>query len=222
MKLILAVDLKDGFVVHGKSGNRSEYAPLTWGLSPSAEPFSYLAVMRPKYLYVADLDRIELCGDHTEMILKLAPIVSELYVDRGGTIPEEYLAPPIHSIVGTETIDAPLEEFHGGFLSLDIKDGKVIPDGLNPVEFLRSAVSLDFEGFIVLNISGVGTESGIDESLLMNLRNATKKTLFYGGGVSSMDDLETLKKCGFDGAIVSTAVHKEKIPLDLIQKGELC
>ena len=51
MKIILAADLKDGMVVHGKSGNRDEYAPLNWGLSPSAEPHSYIAVMKPKYLY---------------------------------------------------------------------------------------------------------------------------------------------------------------------------
>lgn len=222
MKLILAADLKDGLVVHGKSGNRNEYAPLTWGISPSAEPHSYLAVMRPKYLYVADLDRIELCGDHTETILKIAPVVSELYVDRGASIPEEYLPSPIHSIIGTETVDAPLEEFHGGFLSVDIKDGKVIPEGNDPVEFLKKADAADFEGYIILNITGVGTESGIDTGFLEKLRNATEKTLFYGGGVSSMKDLERLKECGFDGAIVSTAVHKGKIPLELIQKGELC
>ena len=52
MKIILAADLKDGMVVHGKSGNRDEYAPLNWGLSPSAEPHSYISVMKPKYLSV--------------------------------------------------------------------------------------------------------------------------------------------------------------------------
>ena len=122
MKVILAADLQDGLVVHGQSGNRAEYKPLTWGLSPSAEPHSYIAVMKPKYLYIADLDRIAFCGDHTETILRLKDAVSEMYVDRGTEIPEEYLPAPIHTIVGTETIDAPYEEFSGGYLSIDIKD----------------------------------------------------------------------------------------------------
>ena len=91
MDVVLAVDLKGGYVVHGCSGNRETYAPLTWGLSPSAEPSAYLAVMQPKYLYVADLDRIAMCGDHTEQILRLAERVTELWVDRGCSIPEEYL-----------------------------------------------------------------------------------------------------------------------------------
>lgn len=222
MKLILAADLKDGVVVHGKSGDRDTYRPLTWGLSPSAEPFSYLAVMRPKYLYIADLDRISFCGDHTETILKIAQTVSELYVDRGTSIPEEYMPSPINTIVGTETIDAPMEEFQGGFLSIDIKDGKVIPEGKDPVAFLQEADKADFEGYIILNITSVGTESGLDMTLLEKLRNATKKLLFYGGGVASKENLKELEKAGFDGAIISTAVHKGNIPLEWIQRGEEC
>ena len=222
MKIILAVDLKDGMVVHGKSGNRDEYAPLNWGLSPSAEPHSYIAVMKPKYLYVADLDRIGFCGDHTETILRLAGSVSEMYVDRGTEIPEEYLPSPIKTIVGTETIDAPFEEFEGGYLSIDIKEGSVIPNGEEPAAFLASVADTPFEGFIILNISSVGTESGIDRGFVERLRAVTKKPLFYGGGVRSEEDLRVLADAGFDGAIISTAVHKGAIPASLIQEGEFC
>ncbi len=221
MKVILAVDLKDGMVVHGKSGNRDEYAPLTWGLSPSAEPHSYLAVMKPKYLYVADLDRIGFCGDHTETILRLAPTVAQMYVDRGTEIPEEYLPSPIKTIVGTETIDAPFEEFEGGFLSIDIKDGAVIPSGADPAAFLKEVADTPFEGFIILNISSVGTECGICAEADA-LRAVTSKPLFYGGGVRSIEDLEVLRDAGFEGAIVSTAVHRGSIPLEIIQEGEYC
>ncbi|HJJ58498.1 MAG TPA: HisA/HisF-related TIM barrel protein [Methanocorpusculum sp.] len=222
MKLILAIDLKDGLVVHGKSGNRNEYVPLTDGLSPSAEPVSYVTFMKPKYLYAADLDRISMEGDHTETILKLAGMVKGLYADRGTTIPEEYLPEPIHTIVGTETVDAPLEEFSGGFLSIDIKDGVVIPSGEDPAEFLKTADSAAFDGYIILNISSVGTGCGISEAYVKELRAATKKQLFYGGGVASAADLETLQRAGFDGAIISTAVHNRQIPLELIREGELC
>jgi len=222
MKLILAIDLKDGLVVQGKSGNRNEYVPLDWGISSSAEPLSYLSVMRPKYLYVADLDRVCLCGDQTEIILKLSPKVSEIYVDRGAKGPEDYLKHPIRSIVGTETITAPLSTFHGEFLSLDIKNGKVLPDNFDPVIFLENAENYDFEGYLIMNISDVGTEKGVNIELLKKFRRATKKVLFYGGGISSLDDLKILKECGFDGVIVATAVHKGKIPLEYIQRGELC
>lgn len=220
MKVILAVDLKNGLVVQGKSGHRDEYAPLTWGLSPSAEPHTYLSVMKPKYLYVADLDRIAFCGDHTETILRLAGSVSETYVDRGAEIPEEYLPYPIKTIVGTETIDAPFEEFEGGFLSIDIKEGKVIPDLEEPISFLEKVASTPFEGFIILNITSVGTECGVSADFIKSLRAATTKPLYYGGGIRSEADLDALYAAGFDGAIISTAAHKGEIDIAYIHKGE--
>jgi len=222
MKLILAIDLKEGLVVQGKSGNRGEYFPLDWGISPSAEPHAYLSVMKPRYLYVADLDRICKYGDQTELIQSFIPMVSELYVDRGAVGPEDYLEHPIRSIVGTETIRVPLNTFHGEFLSLDIINGKVLPDAKDPLSFIKEVDSLSFDGYLIMNISGVGTESGVDVEKLKKIRSATKKPLFYGGGISSMDDLKMLMECGFDAVIVTTAVHKGKIPLELLQKGELC
>jgi len=107
-------------------------------------------------------------------------------------------------------------------LSIDIKDGSVIPNGENPSEFLSSVADTPFEGFIILNISSVGTECGIDLEFVKTLRAVTKKPLFYGGGVRSVEDLKVLADAGFDGAIVSTAVHKGAIPLSLIQEGEYC
>ena len=223
MDVVLAMDLKGGYVVHGSAGNRTGYLPLNWGLSPSAEPFAYLSVMKPKYLYAADLDRIGFSGDHTELILRLADSVSGLWVDRGCSIPEEYLTrDTIHNIVGTETIDAPLDEFTGGFLSVDVKDGRVIPSGDRPEDVLRLANNTNFDGCILLNISSVGTSSGIDSSYAENLRSCGEKTLFYGGGVRSVDDLAVLADAGFDGAIVATAVHKGTVPLAVIQEGSLC
>ncbi len=227
MDVVLAMDLKGGYVVHGSSGNRGAYAPLTWGLSPSAEPSAYLAAMQPKYLYAADLDRIGMCGDHTGLILRLAEQVAELWVDRGCSIPEEYLrGENIRNIVGTETIDAPLNEFDGGFLSVDVKDGHVIgnafPSATGPVDVLRAANETDFDGCILLNISSVGTSSGIDLAYAELLRSSSAKKLYYGGGVRSPEDLQTLADAGFDGAIVATAVHKGTIPRKIIQEGSFC
>ncbi len=53
MELVLAMDLRQNCVVHGKSGNRETYKPLDWGLSPTAEPFGYVDAVGRKYLYIA-------------------------------------------------------------------------------------------------------------------------------------------------------------------------
>ncbi|MDR0439082.1 MAG: nickel transporter [Methanocalculaceae archaeon] len=227
MDVILAMDLKDGYVVHGNSGNREIYAPLTWGLSSSADPSAYLETMQPRYLYAADLDRIGMCGDHTNMIFQLAKRVAGLWVDRGCRIPDEYLkGSGIHNIVGTETIDVPLSEFDGGFLSIDVKDGRVMgiafPSATIPEDALYAANETNFDGCIFLNISSIGTILGVNPAYAELLRSCSEKKLYYGGGVRSVEDLRTLADAGFDGAIIATAVHKGTIPLKIVQEGSFC
>ena len=223
MDLILAMDLRHGAVVHGKAGNRTTYLPLDWGISASCEPISYIEELRPRYLYIADLDRIEKTGSHDDVIRACAQRVSCCYVDRGIRTPDEYLkGEHIMNVIGTETCGDNLSRYKGGFLSLDIKHGTVIPSGRNPADVLVEADRLGFEGCIILNLGAVGTQCGIDVSGLRSLRSAYSGKLLYGGGVATHDDLHRLADAGFDGAIVATAVHQGKIPLPWVQEGCMC
>ncbi len=52
MELVLALDLRQNTVVHGKSGMRATYKPLDWGLSPTVEPVGFVEAIKPKYLYI--------------------------------------------------------------------------------------------------------------------------------------------------------------------------
>lgn len=220
MELILAVDLKDGLVVHGKSGRRDQYAPLTWGPAPTAEPVGFVSALRPAYLYIADLDRIEGGGEHDQAVKDCAPLVKHCYLDRGCRNPEDYLQyPGVSTIVGTETGGADLSRFHGGYLSLDIRDGGVLPTKVDPVSFLAATGRYSFDGYILLNIQAVGTEEGLDPDQLARYRTACTGRLFYGGGVKGVEDLDALQSAGFDGAIVATAVHRGIIPLDTVRRG---
>jgi len=126
------------------------------------------------------------------------------------------------NVIGTETCGDNLSRYKGGFLSLDIKNAKVIPSGRNPVDVLVEADRLGFEGCIILNLGAVGTQGGIDLSDLRPLRFAYSGKLLYGGGVATHDDLHRLADVGFDGAIVATAVHLGKIPLPWVQEGCVC
>ena len=115
-----------------------------------------------------------------------------------------------------------LAHYPGGFLSLDIKSGRVIPTGQDPAILLRQANGWMFEGCIILNLSAVGTEAGLSRDLLETLRAAYHRQLFWGGGVGSVADLEALRDAGFDGAIIATALHHKKIPLAWIRRGRMC
>lgn len=222
MELVLAMDLKENLVVHGKSGQRETYKPLDWGCSPTADPIGFVKSIRPKSIYIADLDRITGTGSHDRIVRQCASQVGRCYIDRGcrglGDLLDGY---HITNIVGTETGGSDLSQYQGDFLSLDLKDGRVIPSGRAPVDFLRQANGWKFDGCIILNISAVGTEAGLDPALLDSMRAAYHRKLFWGGGVATQDDLAMLCDAGFDGAIIATALHHKKIPLDWIRRGRV-
>lgn len=223
MDLILAIDLKGGFVVHGSAGERSQYAPLTWGLASSAEPRAYVSELGPKYIYIADLDRIERFGGNESHIASCARLVDRCYVDRGCRSPSECLdMEQVVNVVGTETAGDDLSAYEGGYLSIDIRDGSVIPTGEAPLEILEKAESWAFEGVIILNLGSVGTGSGIRSLPIDGIRSAYSGTLLFGGGVASTTDLQDLANAGYDGAIVATAVHRGAIPLPWLRRGQLC
>ena len=229
MNIILAIDLKDGDVVHGCSGNRDTYTPLTWGLCQSSDPIMYVSQLKPKYLYIADLDRISGNGDHTNVIVNISSMVHELWVDRGDTDHKNWLlGSNIHTIIGTETINEYINEFKGGFLSIDIKDGIVLNNSnCLPTKYPDKLLCIinkcdNFDGCIVLDISSVGTLHGINREYAEHLRDCYDKPLYFGGGIKSMDDIWMLSDVGYEGVIVSTAVNNGSIPLNLVQKGVLC
>ena len=225
MELVLAMDLRRNTVVHGKSGLRATYKPLDWGLSPTAEPVGFVKAIAPKYLYIADLDRIEGTGSHDAIIRACAGLVERCYVDRGIRSPTDMLAGlHIENIIGTETGGADLSRYHEGYLSVDVKDGKVIPSGDAPETVLRAARKWNFEGCILLNLGFVGTENGLGSGTgtLEIWRSAYDGRLLYGGGVASVADLEIIKEAGFDGAIIATALHKGAVPAEWIRRGDCC
>jgi len=220
MDLILAMDLKAGQVVHGSSGMRDTYRPLTWGLSPTAEPEEYVKALSPRHLYIADLDRIMGVGDHRAQAISCSAVVDDCYLDRGCRTPADYLDDPgIINVAATETTRSDLSAYDGGYLSLDVKAGRVIPSGEDPRLFLRKVREWNFEGAIILNIGAVGTGSGILASLLSGMKDVYERPLLYGGGVATPDDLDRLAALGFDGAIIATAIHRGAIPLEDLRRG---
>lgn len=223
MDLILALDLMNGAVVHGSKGRRSTYRPLTWGIASSAEPVAYVRDLKPRYLYIADLDRIEGVGSHDRTILDCCHMVDRCLVDRGSRSPHDaWCAEQVVPVIGTETAGDDLAAYEGGFLSVDIMEGKAIPRGEDPLQLLALAEKGNFEGCIILNLGSVGTGSGIPSLPLEEMRATFTRTLFFGGGVASLEDLRLLADLGFEGAIVATAVHRGAIPLELIRRGGFC
>jgi phosphoribosylformimino-5-aminoimidazole carboxamide ribotide isomerase len=223
MELVLAMDLKRNRVVHGKSGQRADYQPLDWGVSKTAFPPDFIRAVAPKFVYIADLDRIEGAGSHDRIVAECARLVSACYVDRGCRSPEDLLCGyHITNIVGTETAGEDLARYGGGLLSIDIRDGAVIPSKRSPEAVLRQANGWRFTGCIILSIGAVGTGAGLDYDFLDRMRSVYHRKLYWGGGVATTSDLQMLSDAGFDGAIIATALHKGQVPLAWIRRGYCC
>ena len=222
MDILLAIDMMGGFVVQGQSGNRTSYRPLDWGLTPDAEPAAYLAAMKPVYGYVADLDGVEGTGTDNETGVQICcDVLKKSYVNRGRraySVNEEERNAGIFPVISTETGGKDLPKYHGGALTVDLKADRVYPTGESPESFLKTAGTWDYDVCIIINLGSVGTERGLPD-YLTDMRCAYEGTLFYGGGLASVADLSEVADAGYDGALVATAVHRGKIPIDSVQRG---
>ncbi|MDD1668257.1 MAG: nickel transporter, partial [Methanomicrobiales archaeon] len=82
MDLVLALDLMKGKVVHGARGERATYLPLLLPGIATSDPGKLVSALSPRYLYIADLDRIMGFGDHDTAIRSCSRMVERSYVDR--------------------------------------------------------------------------------------------------------------------------------------------
>jgi phosphoribosylformimino-5-aminoimidazole carboxamide ribotide isomerase len=224
MKIILAVDIKGGEVVHGYKGRREIYKPLDWGLAGSTKPAGYLTELKVKYPYLADLDRICGNGDNNSAVLSCRNCGEFSYLNRGAENPSEALKEPwIKNVISTETCRGNPEDYTDfDYFSVVVKDKRALPDGKNPAAVLKEVSKAGFEGLIVLNLSSVGAEDSMGSLSIEEVRSAYEGTLLYGGGVNSVEDLLRLQDAGINGAIIATAVHKGRVPLKYVQEGRIC
>lgn len=223
MRIFFVVDIKSGVVVAAKRGEREKYLPVHQEseVVDSSNPLDVVRKIKPRYLYSADLDRIEKIGTNERILSNLTSLVDEMIADCGFREPEELRNLPYKPVVGTETFD--ITELEGGcYVSLDFRgefldaSGK-FGDWRSAVEYLNT---MDLEALIVLPIHSVGTmrpEFGLVERVL----EISENPVMLGGGVSGKEDLEILKDMGCDGVLVATAVHRKKIPLYLIRRGKI-
>lgn len=223
MKILVAIDILDGIVVHGYKGKRAEYKPLDWGIAQSVIPCEYIRELGIKYPYLADLNRIEGKGNNDDTILA-CNTGGIAFLNRGAVSPGDALKEPwIKNVVSTETCRGnPTDYTDFDYFSVVVKNGKALPDRENPADILKRLSGTDFEGFIILNLSSVGAEDSMGGLDIEALRGGCDGELLYGGGVTGMEDLRRLEDAGIDGAIIATAIHKGKVPLEIVKKGYLC
>ncbi len=226
MNLIPVLDVRNGVVVRGIGGRRTEYRPIVSRLTRSIEPVevarALVAEYRPSDLYLADLDAIEGARPAWGVYTAIRELGARLWVDAGvaDAAAARVLAECGCDIVaGLETIAGPRElaEIVAAIgadqvvFSYDLRAGAPLRDWPGPN--LEPITSLGIDRIIVLDLAQVGVGSGTGtEELCRRIASAHPNvTVIAGGGISGPADLNRLAELGVRGAMVASALHDGRI-----------
>lgn len=247
-KIIPAIDLMDGVVVHGLRGERSRYRPVKSVLTSSADFHNVLDAFNKHFglteFYIADLDAIISSGQKDQ--LKLIDFCArensyKFWVDAGirdFASAEKVFKAEVHkAVVGTETLVAyeALQEIVAVFgaervaVSIDIKDGRVLSPsssiaGLKPPEAIKMLKKTGMREFILLELDKVGTCSGPDIPLIREClaslyeEGNRDETLILGGSISGYEDIRRLSHEGVGGALIASVFHNGTLTQKSLRK----
>ena len=229
MRCIYVLDILNGAVVHAVRGERSSYEPIA-GFSrivSTSEPLAILQELRPREVYVADLNLLTGRGDNLTVIKKIsaaARTMADTGISKACDL--DRLPATVSPVLGTETAslqfiqDAAVDR--RVVVSIDMMKRKVLardPElaGQTPLQLLQRLNGLKLEGVILLELDRVGTSAGLDRQFLEQAAAASKHPLILGGGVKGEEDLMALQEMGFSGALLATALHNGRIPVARVQ-----
>ncbi|MCJ7721793.1 HisA/HisF-related TIM barrel protein [Candidatus Bathyarchaeota archaeon] len=235
MKIIPVIDVLNGIAVHGIRGERRHYQPLKSLLCKSADPLEIAAAFESlgfSSLYLADLDAILGKSANFSVYSKIMTTTClDLMVDAGTsdiTKAEKVLKTNVSKIViGSETLKSLdfVSQAVGTFgedkivVSIDQKKGKLLSDSeaiasMEAFSFAKKLASVGVRQIILLDLDRVGTEHGINLSLIRTILEQTGVDLLVGGGIKSLYELEELRSLGVYGALVATVLHNGKVTVD--------
>lgn len=222
--IIPVLDIKNGVAVSGKSGNRNEYMPLETVFNNSPDPLEIsksLIKRGASEIYIADLDAIEGKDSNLDLVGKINQVLPVM-LDCGASDMDsvfEALQFADKVIVATETLRE-LEDLDEIFcrvnreriiVSVDVLDNQILAKymELNFNDLREYLHRLKPSTVILLDISSVGTEGGINQQLI-NEFAGLDTDIILGGGITEKD-LPKLPEIGVNNVLVGTALHHGKM-----------
>jgi len=236
MKVIPVIDVLNGAAVHGVQGKREQYQPLKSVLCSSAEPLEIASAFSSlgfSSIYMADLDAI--IKDDSRNFGLYRRIVDStglsLMVDAGiadmKRAVEVLSAGASEIVVGTETLRS--LEFVGQavdafgaeriVVSVDQKGGQLLStskeiSSMDALSLTKELSRLGVHRIILLDLSRVGTERGINSTLLKDILKQGELEVMVGGGIRNLSEMKELRELGVAGALVATVIHNGKVTVD--------
>lgn len=229
MQIFPAIDLRGGQVVRLYQG---DYDKMTvYGQDPCAVARDFVAA-GARYLHVVDLDGAK---DGTLANFETIAAIAKqggLYIEVGGGIRTEdrikqYLDLGVgRCILGTVAVKdfaftARMAEKYGEQIAVgvDARDGYIAINGWKElsdekgVDFCRRLVNVGVGTVIYTDISRDGAEKGTNLDLYRELAEINGLHVTASGGVSSLEELEELKRIGTHAAILGKALYTGRLDL---------
>ncbi len=231
--VIPAVDVSKGHCVQLVGGNPSDR------IFEHPDPVEVARKWAKDFpvIHVVDIDAARGEGDNLDVVESVCEVCAErgVEVQVGGGVRDTDRALSLvdagakRVIVGTLAFKDPegferlvkrvKERGAEVFAALDVdEDGRVLVEG-----WKRSAkVTLEeaarkladvVDGYLVTAVHVEGRMKGVDPELASKIASLEPKAV-YSGGVSSVDDLETLEEAGVWGAVVGSALYTGKLSVE--------
>lgn len=233
LKLVPVIDLRHGYAVHARLGQRELYRPVASNLCSAGDPAELLSNLLALFpfdtVYIADLDAILHNGDNLPTLRSLSDQFPHIafWVDSGisdAARLRDWLRLGLgRAVLGSESLldltllDIALDSVSAPILSLDFRGAAF----LGPPALLERPDKWP-ENVIVMPLTSIGSQAGPDFLRFDKLRQlgTNKSQLFAAGGVRHAQDLARLETAGAAGVLLATALHHGHLtPDDLAHYG---
>jgi phosphoribosylformimino-5-aminoimidazole carboxamide ribotide isomerase len=220
-----AIDVLDRRVVRLSEGRREAVTVEGGDPVAAAERF---AAEGAAWLHLVDLDGAFSGEPGLNLVSRIAAVGAPVQVGGGyrslDSIRAALAAGAARVLVGTAALD---EEFlaavaatfgDGVAVAIDARDGIVTVDGwtrsgrLTADELARSCAAAGISRVLVTSTRRDGTLAGPDVSLLEGVLEAGLPVI-AAGGIATLDDLQTLRRLGCEGAVTGSAIWLDRFTL---------
>jgi phosphoribosylformimino-5-aminoimidazole carboxamide ribotide isomerase len=236
MQIIPAIDIIDGKCVRLTEGDYAQKTIYNEDPLEVAKAFEAAGIQR---LHLVDLDGAKAGAVKNWKVLESIALNTKLVIDFGGGIKTNddvalvfergaTLATIGSIAVANPTLFLSWVDVYGAerfFLGADVKDNCIAVNGW--MQTSNIAIDSFISDYLAQGISNIfctdvskdgrleGPSTPLYQSLIQLFPNLN---LVASGGVSSLQDLETLKAIGCAGAIVGKAIYENRISLELLQQ----
>lgn len=234
MKIIPAIDIIDGKCVRLSKGDYNTKKIYNENPVEVAKEFESFGV---QFLHLVDLDGAKSKHIVNAKVLEKISNETSLKIDFGGGLKTEkdieiaFNSGAKQITIGSIAVQDPefcykIIEKYGSekiILGADCENRKIKTSGWleestrDIIDFILEYQYNNIKNVICTDISKDGMLEGASTELYQEILEKTKIQLVASGGISSIEDVYTMKEIGCSGTIIGKAIYENKISLNQLQ-----